>query len=127
MRVNKILFIGLAVVAIFALTSPAFAADPWFVEPMKGNEAILDPGTTTFCDKGFTVHNMGKDLAEVNVIMGNGASYHWDQLEPNAAKSYSLSPGSPFDSVNADTVHIDDARIVNTTAGDSKIRVECKR
>lgn len=127
MRVQKILIITIAVFAISV--GLAFAGDqaPWFVEPMNNSEAVLAPGTTTFCDNSFTVENMGKEQAEVHVIMGNGDNYYWDQLGPNAKKAYSLAPDSPFATASGKSVQIDEARIVNATAGDSKLKIECKK
>jgi hypothetical protein len=106
------------------------AADvsPWFVEDMKDNVAILEPGTTTYCDKNFVVENMGDQSAEVQVILGNGSNYSFDKLEPNDMKNYSLSANYPLSGGWEETrgISIDEARIINSTGGDSKIKVHCK-
>ncbi|NIU44240.1 MAG: hypothetical protein GWN72_08295 [Nitrospinaceae bacterium] len=114
--------------AVFLFNSPAFAADAWFVEDMNQQEAILEPGTTTYCNKDFLVENMSGDPAEVHVILGNGSNYSFDMLEPNSKKEYQLKGGYEQSGGWQETqnVHIDEARIVNSTAGNSKIKVHCK-
>ncbi len=120
----------LAIFAFLFVASNGLASDvpPWFVEEVKDNVAILDPGTTTYCDKDFTVENMSKESAQVHVILGNGSNYSFDLLEPNASKSYNLSPNYPLSGGWEETrgVRIDEARIINSTAGDSQIKIHCK-
>ena len=129
MKKHGCLFI-LALFATFLLNSTAFAAevDPWFVEEVINNEAVLEPGTTTYCDKNFMVENMGDEMAEVQVILGNGANYAWDMLEPRSTKGYSLTSDYPlaggWDENKGN--FIGDARIINGTAGNSNIKVHCK-
>ena len=129
MRNQGHLFI-LAVFATFLINSTAFAADvdPWFVEDHKNNEAILEPGTTTYCNKNFKVENMSDEMAEVQVILGNGSNYSHDMLEPGSTKGYSLTSDYPLAGGWEETkgVFIEEARIINNTGGDSKIKVHCK-
>jgi len=120
----------LAVFATFFLSSNAFAADvePWFVEKIQNNEAVLDPGTTTYCNKDFMVENMGDETAEVHVILGNGSNYAHDMLEPRSTKGYTLTSDYPLAGGWEETKgnYIDEARIINITGGMSKIKVHCK-
>ena len=122
-------FIYLIIVMVVCLfSSQAMAVSPWFVEEIKGEEAILNPGTTTYCNKDFMLENMGDDSAEVQVILGNGANYAFDHLLPGETMNYSLTGDYPkaggWD--GAKGVRNDDARIINSSGTDSKIRVHCK-
>ncbi|GJL77445.1 MAG: hypothetical protein NPINA01_04340 [Nitrospinaceae bacterium] len=122
--------LGTALFAVFLFNSTAFAAEvePWFVEEVKNNEAVLEPGTTTYCNKNFAVENMGSEMAEVQVILGNGANYAHDMLEPGSTKGYSLTSDYPLAGGWEETkgIRIDEARIINNTGGESKIKVHCK-
>lgn len=97
---------------------------PWFTEQIQNNEALLSPGSSAYCNKNFMVENMGKENAEVEVVMGNGDNYYHDNLLPNGKLAYSLTPGAPFATDNGKGVQIDDARIVNT--GSEALKVHCK-
>ena len=67
--------------------SHAWADMPmWFVEKMQNDQVVLDPGTTTYCNKGFRVENLGSENAEIQVILGNGANYSHDILKPHGKK-----------------------------------------
>lgn len=119
-----------AALAAFIFNSSTWAADvePWFVEGMNSEEVILEPGTTAYCDKNFQVENMSEDTAEVHVILGNGANYASDMLDAKSSKSYALTSDYPLAGGWEETkgIHIDEARIVNSTGGTSKIKVTCK-
>jgi len=129
MKKHGCLFI-LAVFATCLFNSTAFAADvePWFVEDIQNNEAVLDPGTTTYCNKDFMVENMSDELATVQVILGNGSNYAFDMLEPKSTKGYTLTSDYPLAGGWEETKgnFIGDARIINGTGGDSRIKVHCK-
>ena len=116
------------VMAVCLFSSQAMAVSPWFVEEMKGEEAILDPGTTTYCNKDFTLENIGDDTTEVQVVLGNGANYAFDFLQPGETIKYSLTGGyaksGGWD--EAKGVNIEEARIINAGGTDSKIKVHCK-
>lgn len=115
--------------AIFLFTPNVSADVPaWFIESMHNDEAILAPGTTTYCDKNFTVKNMSDEVAHVQVILGNGSNYAFDMLEPGATVAYSLSGGYEKSGgwEEAKNVRIDDARIVNSAGGTGNIKVFCK-
>jgi len=121
--------IYLVIVVVACLfSSQAMAVSPWFVEEMKGDEAILAPGTTTYCNKDFMLENMGDDSAEVHVILGNGANYALDKLQPGETMQYSFTDDYPLSGGwdEAKGVNIEDARIVNSSGTDSKIRVRCE-
>ncbi|MFQ5450506.1 MAG: hypothetical protein ACE5E9_07735 [Nitrospinaceae bacterium] len=100
----------------------------WFIQDMNNGETVLQPGTTTYCQKDFKVKNMSNDPAEVRVIMGNGANYYDEPLKPGETKSYNLKPESPFSGgwEGAKGVAIHEARIVNATAGSAEVKVLCK-
>ena len=74
MKGRNLVLMGLAVLTAGILWAvPVWAADevtvdPWFVETMKNNQVVLQPGTTTYCGDDFTVENMGKQMAEVQII-----------------------------------------------------------
>ena len=126
MKINKNV---IYIVSFFALlllpASPTFAdSAPWFSEQIQNNEALLSPGSNTYCSKSFMVENMGKENAEVQIIMGNGDNYYDDTLPPNEKLAYSLTPGSPFGTDSGKGVQIDDARIVNI--GNETLKVHCK-
>lgn len=124
------MFLILAVFTIFFLNTTAVTADEpaWFVEEFSGDEAVLEPGTTTYCNKSFMVENMSNEPAEVQVILGNGANYAYDMLEPKETRKYALESNYPLAGGWDETkgIQIDDARIVNSTGGTSKIKVHCK-
>ncbi len=130
MHTKKAVFVFLVVFAVFGFNSLAGAADadPWFVEDIKGDQAILEPGTTTYCNKDFKVENMSDQEAEVQIILGNGAKYAHEMLEPKASKSFKLGGGYEMaEGWHApESIHVDDARIVNVTGGTSELKVHCK-
>ena len=98
---------------------------PWNVQSLVNGEVILEPGQTTYCKKDFTVKNMSKEEAHVEVILGNGDSYWFERYPGNGDKSYKMESGTPF-STNASKGHdVKEARIVNATAGQSKIKIRC--
>jgi len=74
------------------------------------------------------LENMGDDSAEVHVILGNGANYSLDQLQPGETMQYSFTDEYPLSGGwgEAKGVKIEDARIVNSSGTDSKIRVQCE-
>ncbi len=128
MIVRKHLLVSTLFAALFMFSNHAWAEMPmWYVEKIENNQSVLEPGTTTYCSKDFHVENLGKESAEVQVIMGNGANYSSDQLEPNGKKSYSLNADLGFTGGwdTSQTSHTADARIVNTTSGTAKIKVHC--
>ncbi|GJL79322.1 MAG: hypothetical protein NPINA01_23110 [Nitrospinaceae bacterium] len=100
--------------------------DPWFVEGMNEAEMILAAGETAYCNKNFTLENLSQELAQVQVIKENGAIYHWDRLEPNERKEYSLNKGSDYSFPNASGVTVDEARIINSTTGETSVKVVCQ-
>jgi len=125
---NSILVLA-ALFAVFLMGTTAQAdVSPWFVEKMVNDEATLVPGNTTYCDKDFKVQNMSEEMAEVHVILGNGANYITDRLEPNASKAYSLNGDYGFSGGwdSSRTTRIDEARIINSTGGMSDLKVICK-
>ena len=128
MRTRKLLITLLSTIAmIFFSTQMTFAEGlaPWNVKPFVNGEAMLDPGETTYCKKDFTVTNMSKKEAHVHVILGNGDSY-WFELYPSKGKkSYSLESGTPFSTPASKGHEVKEARIVNSTAGDSLIKIHC--
>ena len=124
MHINKSFIFVVSILAVLFLpVSFAFADTPWFSQELKNNEAILSPGDNAYCNKSFMVENMGKESAEVQVIMGNGDTYHDNVLSPNETLGYSLTPGGPFATIG-EGVQIDDARIVNI--GNETLKVHCK-
>ena len=122
----------IVIVALFALLAagPAFAkdleVDPWFVESMNQPETVLEPGTTSYCNKDFWVENIGDITAEVKVIRSNGDNYEHDLLGPGAKMRYGLQDRSIFATHGSLGHKVSDARIVNATSGDTKIKVICK-
>lgn len=105
---------------------PAQEVEPWFVEGMNESEVILEAGETTYCNKNFQLENTGEEMAQVQVIMENGATYHWDRLEPNESRKYSLNAETEFSFPNASSVDVDEARIINSTTGNTSVKVHCK-
>lgn len=129
MNVRKLSVFFIPLAFVLMVSGQAWAEVPmWFVEEMQNEQAILEPGTTTYCNKDFLVENMGNETAEVQVILGNGSNYSFDQLEPNGKKSYSLSGDYGFTGgwETSKSSHVDEARIINSTGGTSKIKVDCK-
>ena len=132
MKGNKLVSMGLAVLTAAVLSAvPAWSAeevtaDPWFVETMKNHQAVLQPGTTTYCNKNFTVENMGKEMAEVHVIRGNGDNYAIDQIPAGGKLGYKLQDRSVFAGPASEGNFVDEARIVNSTLGDANLQINCK-
>lgn len=132
MKGSKFAVLGLAVLSAGVLwAGPVGAAnevtaDPWFVENMKNNEAVLQPGTTTYCNKDFTVENMGKEMAEVHVIRGNGDNYAVDQIPSGSKLGYKLQDRSSFATDASQGNWVDEARIVNSTLGEANLKISCK-
>jgi hypothetical protein len=95
---------GFLIMFLIPVNGSAADQSPWFVETFHDDMAVLEPGTTTYCDKNFMVENTGD------------------------SKSYSLTADYPLSGGWDETrgVRIDDARIINSTAGTSKIKVHCK-
>lgn len=118
-----------ALVAAFALVSETVAADgasSWFVQDMKNSEIMLQPGDMTYCKENFSVENPSKEMAEVGVILGNGANYSFDQITPGGKKAYTLSPVEENITGWTDKTYIGEARIVNSTGGVNSLKITCK-
>lgn len=132
MKVRKFVSMGLAVLVAAVLgTAPVWAADevtvdPWFVETMENNQAVLQPGTTTYCNKNFTVENMGKEMAEVHIIRGNGDNYDIDRIPSGGKLGYKLQDRSVFAGGASEGNWVDEARIVNSTLGEANLKISCK-
>ena len=132
MKGRNLVLMGLAVLTAGILWAvPVWAADevtvdPWFVETMKNNQAVLEPGTSTYCNKNFKIENMGKEMAEVFIIRGNGDNYDINQIPSGGKLGYKLQDRSVFASGASEGNWVDEARIVNSTLGDSKLKVHCK-
>jgi len=56
----------------------------------------LQRGTTTYCNKNFTVENMGKEMVEVHIIRGNSDNYDKDQIPSGGKLGYKLQDRSVF-------------------------------
>ena len=132
MKNRKIFSIGLTILTvIFLSTVPALAVDevtvdPWFVETMENNQAVLQPGTTTYCNKDFEVENMGKEMAEVHIIRGNGDNYDKDEIPAGGKLGYKLQDRSIFATGASKGNWVEEARIVNSTLGDANLKIYCK-
>ncbi len=132
MRGRNLMFMGLAVLtACVFLVVPVWAADeitvdPWFVETMENDSAVLEPGTTTYCNKNFQVENMGQEMAEVLIIRGNGDNYDIERIPAGAKLGYKLQDRSRFATEASQGNWVSEARIVNSTLGTSKLRIVCK-
>ncbi|CAI2717667.1 hypothetical protein [Nitrospina watsonii] len=101
--------------------------EPWFVEGYNKAEMVLEPGTTGYCNKDFTVHNMSpSEEATVEIIRGNGDNYDWDQIQPNQSLGYKKDATSVFSGDAGARQHIDETRIVNGTMGGANLKVLCK-
>lgn len=125
MRVNKnLIFIFSFFVILLLPASVTFGnteADLWYDEPVKNNEALLIPGTSAYCDTNVTVENMGKEDAEIQIIMGPG-DQNYDDIFPLKEKlAYARIP---FGKDTGKSRQIDDSRIVNI--GNETVRVHCK-
>ena len=111
--------------------SPAWTAEEvtvgsWFVEIMKNDQVVLQPGTTTYCNKDFTVENMGKEMAEVRIIRGNGDNYDINQIPSGGKVGYKLQDRSIFATDASKGNRVGEARIVNSTLGEASLKVHCK-
>ena len=137
MKGRNLILMGLMVLTAGILwAAPVWAADevtvdPWFVETMENNQAILAPGTTTYCNKDFKIENMGKEMAEVFIIRGNGDNFDINQIPSGGKLSYKLQDRSIFATGASEGNWLAgdsraEARIVNSTLGESKLRVYCK-
>ncbi len=132
MKKRNLMFIGLAVLVTWVLSAvPVWSAeevtvDPWFVETMENNQAILPSGTTTYSNKDFQVENMGTEMAEVFIIRGNGDNYDINRIPSGVKLGYKLQDRSIFATGASQGNWVDEARIVNSTLGESKLKVHCK-
>jgi hypothetical protein len=132
MKGRNLVLMGLMVLIVGILWAvPVWAADeitvdPWFVETVENDQAILAPGTTTYCNKNFQVENMGEEMAEVLIIRGNGDNYDINQIPSGGKLGYKLQDRSIFATGASEGNWVDEARIVNSTLGDSKLKVHCK-
>jgi aconitase A len=132
MKNRKFVSIGSAILTVaFLWAVPAWAVeevtvDPWFVETIENNQAILQPGTTTYCNKDFEVENMGKEMAEVRIIRGNGDNYDTDQIPSGGKLGYKLQDRSIFATGASEGNWVDEARIVNSTLGEANLKIHCK-
>lgn len=106
-------------------TEEEFTVNPWFVETMKNNQAVLQPGTTTYCTKNFMVENMGKEMAEVHIIRGNGDNYAIDQIPAGGKLGYKFQDRSIFATEASRGNRVDEARIVNSTMGEADLKIDC--
>ena len=93
---------------------------------MENNQAVLEPGTTTYCNKDFQVENIGQEMAEVLIIRGNGDNFDTSQIPSGGKLSYKLQDRSRFATGASQGNWVDEARIVNSTLGESKLKIHCK-
>ncbi len=131
MKGGNLILMGLTVLIAGVLWAvPVWAdeitVDPWFVVTMEGNQAVLDPGTTTYCNKDFQVENMGQEMAEVFIIRGNGDNFDINQIPSGGKLSYKLQDRSTFATGASEGNWVEEARIVNSTLGESKLKIYCK-
>lgn len=132
MKGRNLILVGLTVLIAGVLGAvPVWAADeitvdPWFVEPMENNQAVLDPGTTTYCNKDFQIENLGQGMAEVLIIRGNGDNFDTNQIPSGGKLSYKLQDRSRFATGGSQGNWVSEVRIVNATLGESKIKIYCK-
>lgn len=131
MRKGNLVFLIGVILTAFLVVSPTLVigevtVDPWFVEEMSNNEVILEPGTMVYCNKNFSVENMGNDVAEVFIIRGNGDNYDTDMIPAKGKLSYKLRDRSIFATEASRGNWISEARIVNSTLGDAKLKIRCK-
>jgi len=132
MKNRKTFSIGLAILTVaFLWAVPSWAADevtvdPWFVKTIENNQAVLQPGTTTYCNKDFEVENMGNDMAEVMIVRGNGDNYDIDQIPSGGKLGYKLQDRSVFATGASEGNWVDEARIVNSTLGEANLKIHCK-
>ena len=136
MKGRNLTLVGLTVLMAGVLWAvPVWAdeitVDPWFVVTMESNQAVLDPGTTTYCNKDFQVENMGQEMAEVFIIRGNGDNFDIDQIASGGKLSYKLQERSIFATGASQGNWLagdarDEVRIVNSTLGESKLKIYCK-
>lgn len=132
MKGRKLILMGLAVLIAWVIWAvPVWAADeitvePWFVEKMENNEAILEPGATTYCNKNFQIENLGDQMAEVQIIRGNGDNYDTDRIPSGGKLGYNLQDRSVFATGASKGNWVSEARIVNSTMGEAKLKVYCK-
>jgi len=132
MKGNKFVSMGLAVLiagifgAVPVWSADEVSVDPWFVETMENGQAVLQPGTTTYCNKNFMVENMGKEMAEVHIIRGNGDNYAIDQIPSGSKLGYKLQDRSVFATDASSGNWVDEARIVNSTLGEANLKIHCK-
>ena len=131
MRKGSFVFLIGIMLAAFVVVSPTLVlgesvtVSPWFVEKMSNNEVILEPGTTVYCNKNFSVENMGKDTAEVFILRG-GDNYDIDMIPAKGKLSYNLRDRSIFSGDASHGQWVSEARIVNSTLGDAKLKIRCK-
>lgn len=132
MKSKQFTSMGLAILAVVFLGAvPVWAVDeitvePWFVETMENDQVVLEPGTSTYCNKNFKVENMGKEMAEVFIIRGNGDNYDIEQIPSGSKLGYKLQDRSVFATGASEGNWVSEARIVNSTLGDSNLKVHCK-
>ena len=131
MRKGSFVFLVGVMFAAFLVVSPTLVlgevtVEPWFVEEMSNNEVLLEPGTTVYCNKNFSVENMGKETAEVFIIRGNGDNYDRDMIPAKGKLSYKLRDRSIFATEASRGNWVSEARIVNSTLGDANLKIRCK-
>lgn len=130
MRKGNFVFLMGVMLTAFLVVSPTLVfgevtVDPWFVEEMSNNEVILEPGTTVYCNKNFTVENMGNDTAEVFILRGSD-NYDIDMIPAKGKLSYKLRDRSIFAGEASRGIWVSEARIVNSTLGEAKLKIRCK-
>ncbi len=131
MRKGSFVYLAGVMLVAFFVVSPTLVlgedvtVDPWFVEKMTNNEVILEPGTTVYCNKNFSVENLGKDTAEVFILRGSD-NYDIDMIPAKGKLSYKLRDRSIFAGQASRGIWVSEARIVNSTLGEAKLKIRCK-
>ena len=131
MRKGNFVFLMGVMLTAFLVVSPTLVfgeeatVDPWFVEKMSNNEVILEPGTTVYCNKNFSVENMGNDTAEVFILRGSD-NYDIDMIPAKGKLSYKLRDRSIFAGEASRGIWVSEARIVNSTLGEARLKIRCK-
>ncbi len=88
-------------------------------------ERILGPGEVQLCKKDFLIYNMGNDLAEYMVIIGN-ATYEKRKLPVHGNKFFDLQKSiAELRQQGQARVHDNDLAIILNTGKDAKVGLNC--
>lgn len=116
----------LCLLAVFLMLG--FAANLSMALPVEEDIApeamILNPGMASSCQNDFIVENIGDELAELKLVLGN-EDFMNDRILKNDAKAYGLMNSISMANMQGKNVSMDDVATIFNIGDNARIKVHC--